>query len=176
VYTEVDLQIGDAGRFATRTGRTIQLHPSGITFQVPQDWLEWDAQFHNNSHLSHRELRRVRIGHGNGEPFQLGSVQTIRVLRMTNIGEFPALGRSTTVKIPTHNPTHKMRCLVRLPRILAVPRSCMSLNLVRSDSHGGSHRFESYSAHHPSSLLILPSSRRSLSCGPGLGSLRLRVE
>jgi hypothetical protein len=64
LYKEVDLRTGDAGRFATRNGRTIQLHPSGITFQVPQDWLEWDTQFHNNFHLSHRELRSVRIAHG----------------------------------------------------------------------------------------------------------------
>jgi hypothetical protein len=54
VYTEVDLRIGDAGRFATRNGRTIQLHPSDITFQAPQDWLDWGAQFHNNFHLCHR--------------------------------------------------------------------------------------------------------------------------
>lgn len=73
VYTEIDLQIGDAGRFATRSGQTIQLHPSGITFQVPQDWLEWDAQFHNNFHLSHRELRSVRIGHGEWDS-EYGSV------------------------------------------------------------------------------------------------------
>ncbi len=64
LYTEVDLRIGDAGRFAIRQGRTIKLHPSNITFQVPQSWVEWDSQFHNNFHLTHRELRSVRIGHG----------------------------------------------------------------------------------------------------------------
>jgi len=61
---EVDLRIGDAGRYATRQGRTIQLHPSNITFQVPQSWLEWDSEFHNNFHLTHRQLRSVRVGHG----------------------------------------------------------------------------------------------------------------
>jgi hypothetical protein len=73
VCTEVDLRIGDAGRFATRRGRTIQLHPSDIIFQVPQDWLDWDAQFHNNLHLSHRELRSVRTGHGEWDS-EYGSV------------------------------------------------------------------------------------------------------
>src|ERR1039458_2842047 len=49
----------------------------------------------------------------------------------------------------THNPTHKARCLVRLPRIWQSPRSCKSLKtLVRLTSHGGSRRFKSYSAHH----------------------------
>jgi hypothetical protein len=64
VYVEVDLHIGDEGRYATRQGRTIQLHPSNITFQVPQSWLEWDSEFHNNFHLTHRQLRSVRVGHG----------------------------------------------------------------------------------------------------------------
>jgi len=73
VYTEVDLRIGDAGRFATRSARTIQLHPSDFTFQVPRDWLEWDAQFHNNFHLDHRELRSIRIGHGEWDS-EYGSV------------------------------------------------------------------------------------------------------
>jgi hypothetical protein len=62
--TEVDLRIGDADRFATRQGRTIRLHPSNITFQVPQSWVEWDSEFHNNFHLIHRELRSVKIAHG----------------------------------------------------------------------------------------------------------------
>jgi hypothetical protein len=64
VYTEVALRVGDAGRFATRRGPTIRLHPSDITFQVPESWLKWDSEFHNNFHLTHRELRRVRVGHG----------------------------------------------------------------------------------------------------------------
>src|SRR3972149_6742452 len=61
---EIDLRIGVAGRHATREGRTIRLHPSGITLQIPQDWLEWNAEVHNNLHLTHRELRKVRRGHG----------------------------------------------------------------------------------------------------------------
>jgi len=64
VYSEVDLRIGDAGRFASRNGRMIQLHPSEVTFQIPRDWLDWDAQFHNNLHLTHGQLRSVRLGHG----------------------------------------------------------------------------------------------------------------
>ena len=64
LQTEIDSHIGNAGRYATRTDRTIQLHPSEITFEVPQDWIDWDRQFHNNFHLSHRELRHVRTASG----------------------------------------------------------------------------------------------------------------
>ena len=64
VYTEADLRVGDAGRFATQSGSLIHLHPSDITFRIPQGWIEWNGQFHNNIHLSHRELRSVRLGYG----------------------------------------------------------------------------------------------------------------
>lgn len=73
VCTEVDMRIGDTGRYATRQDRTIQLHPSNITFQVPQSWLEWDSEFHNNFHLTHRQLRSVRVGHGEWDS-EYGSV------------------------------------------------------------------------------------------------------
>lgn len=73
VYSEVDLRIGDNGRFATLKGRTIELYPSHVTFQIPQGWLEWDAQFHNNLHLTHRQLRNVRVGHGEWDS-EYGSV------------------------------------------------------------------------------------------------------
>jgi|GEM_PF-2662801 len=54
----------DAGRYATRQNRTIYLHPSGVSFQIPQDWLDWNAEFYNNLHLTHRELEGVRFGAG----------------------------------------------------------------------------------------------------------------
>jgi hypothetical protein len=73
VYSEVDLRIGDNGRFATLKGRTIELNPSHVKFQIPQDWLEWDSQFHNNLHLTHRQLRSVRVGHGEWDS-EYGSV------------------------------------------------------------------------------------------------------
>ena len=53
-----------AERFSIRQGRTIQLHPSGITFQVPQGWLEWNSRFHDNLHLSREELEKVPTGTG----------------------------------------------------------------------------------------------------------------
>jgi hypothetical protein len=53
-----------AGRYATRQDRTIYLHPSDVSFQIPPDWLYWNAEFHNNLHLTHRELRTVRFGAG----------------------------------------------------------------------------------------------------------------
>jgi len=54
----------DAGRYATRQNRTIYLHPSDVNFQIPQEWLSWNAEFHDNLHLTHRELERVRFGAG----------------------------------------------------------------------------------------------------------------
>jgi hypothetical protein len=54
----------DAGRYATRQERTIYLHPSDVSFQIPQDWLYWDTEFHNNLHLTHRALEKVRFGAG----------------------------------------------------------------------------------------------------------------
>ncbi len=54
----------DAGRYATRQDRTIYLHPSGVSFQIPEEWVDWNTEFHNNLHLTHRELQRVRFGAG----------------------------------------------------------------------------------------------------------------
>jgi len=49
---------------------------------------------------------------------------------------------------PTIQPT-KSDVLYDLRVLRQPPHTCKSLkNLTRSDSHGGSHRFESYSAHH----------------------------
>jgi hypothetical protein len=72
-YSEVDVRTGDAGRFASRSSRTIRLHPSDVTFQIPQEWLDWDAEFHNNLHLTHAQLRSVRLGHGEWD-FEYGEV------------------------------------------------------------------------------------------------------
>jgi hypothetical protein len=73
LYIEIDLHVGDAGRFAARDGRTVHLHPSDVTFQIPRDWLEWESRFHNNFHLTHRELREVRVGSGEWDS-EYGSV------------------------------------------------------------------------------------------------------
>ena len=54
----------DEIRFSTRHQRTIELRPSGITFRVPPDWLKWNAQFHNNLHLTRQELKGVETGKG----------------------------------------------------------------------------------------------------------------
>jgi hypothetical protein len=51
--------------FATRDGVTITLQPSGLQFDVPQDWVDWYNEFGNNFHLTGEELDRV--GHGAGE-------------------------------------------------------------------------------------------------------------
>jgi hypothetical protein len=54
----------DSGRYATRQDRTIYLYPSDVSFQIPQDWVYWNTESHNNLHLSHRELLKVRFGAG----------------------------------------------------------------------------------------------------------------
>jgi hypothetical protein len=45
--------------FATRDFTTITLHPSGFTFKVPVDWVDWYAKHGNNLHLSRDQLARV---------------------------------------------------------------------------------------------------------------------
>jgi hypothetical protein len=50
--------------YSTRDGPTITLHPSGVAFRVPQQWLEWNDQFHNNFHLSRNALQKVKNASG----------------------------------------------------------------------------------------------------------------
>lgn len=50
--------------YATRSGRTITLHPSGGSFDVPTDWLSWYSEFHDNLHLGGKDLDSVRVGQG----------------------------------------------------------------------------------------------------------------
>jgi hypothetical protein len=45
--------------FSTRDFTTITLHPSGFTFKVPVDWVDWYAKHGNNLHLSRDQLARV---------------------------------------------------------------------------------------------------------------------
>jgi hypothetical protein len=54
----------ESPRYATRDGQKITLHPSGVSFRVPQQWMEWNEQFHNNFHLTRDELAQVRDGDG----------------------------------------------------------------------------------------------------------------
>jgi hypothetical protein len=51
-------------RYATRNGQNVILHPSGVTFRVPQQWLEWHDKFHNNLHLTREQLDKVEDGGG----------------------------------------------------------------------------------------------------------------
>jgi hypothetical protein len=50
--------------WAIRDGTTITLRPSGATFKVPKDWLEWHDKFGNNFHLTHQQLDAVARGDG----------------------------------------------------------------------------------------------------------------
>src|ERR1700674_3493367 len=49
---------------ASRSGRTVILHPSEASFDIPTDWIAWYGKFHNNLHLSEKELALVEIGAG----------------------------------------------------------------------------------------------------------------
>jgi hypothetical protein len=53
---------------ATREGQKITLHPSGVSFRIPQQWLEWFGRFHNNLHLTREQLERVHSGDGEWDP------------------------------------------------------------------------------------------------------------
>lgn len=41
---------------ASREGKVIMLLPSGAKFEIPEAWIEWDAQYHDNIFLSSEEL------------------------------------------------------------------------------------------------------------------------
>src|SRR4051794_10868901 len=49
---------------ATRSGRTITLHPLNAKFVLPRAWISWYQSFHNNLHLTPKELESVRDGQG----------------------------------------------------------------------------------------------------------------
>jgi hypothetical protein len=53
-----------AQQYATRDGQYVKLRPSGVTFRVPQQWLEWYDKFHNNLHLTRGQLDKVENGDG----------------------------------------------------------------------------------------------------------------
>jgi hypothetical protein len=45
---------------AVLRGRTIEI-PRRASFEIPQEWLDWQAEFHNAIHLSPDELAKVRV-------------------------------------------------------------------------------------------------------------------
>jgi hypothetical protein len=47
---------------AARDGRDIRLAPSGVTFRVPQVWLDYQAKFGKNLHLTRAQLDKVKDG------------------------------------------------------------------------------------------------------------------
>lgn len=53
--------------YATRRGRTINLHPSGATFQIPQDWMDWHNQFDHNIYLSRNDLKEAESAIGESD-------------------------------------------------------------------------------------------------------------
>jgi hypothetical protein len=46
---------------AVLRGRTIELKGTGGSFQIPQAWLDWQAKYRENIHLSPAELASVRV-------------------------------------------------------------------------------------------------------------------
>lgn len=47
-----------------RYGRKITLKSADVTFSIPNSWLEWNQKFHNNLHLTAKELQDVKDGAG----------------------------------------------------------------------------------------------------------------
>lgn len=45
-------------------GNEVIAEPSGVSFRIPQQWLDWNQQFHNNLHLSRAQLESVRDATG----------------------------------------------------------------------------------------------------------------
>jgi hypothetical protein len=59
-----DPRAGEAKPSATRDGREVRLEPSGVTFRVPQAWVDYHAKFGKNLHLTRAELDAARDGAG----------------------------------------------------------------------------------------------------------------
>jgi hypothetical protein len=49
---------------APRSGQIITLHPSEATFAVPAEWLSWYKKYHNNLHITPKQLDSVRVASG----------------------------------------------------------------------------------------------------------------
>jgi len=49
---------------ATRSELTITLHPSEANFSIPAEWLSWYKKYHNNLHLTSKQLDSVRVATG----------------------------------------------------------------------------------------------------------------
>jgi hypothetical protein len=50
--------------FSRISGDRVTVEPSGESFRIPQEWLDWDGKFHNNLHLSRSQLEGVRDATG----------------------------------------------------------------------------------------------------------------
>lgn len=53
-----------SSRYSRLEGQKIILYPSGVSFRIPQQWLQWHERFHDNLHLTRDELEKVRDGDG----------------------------------------------------------------------------------------------------------------
>jgi hypothetical protein len=49
---------------STLEGRSVHLVPSGLRFDVPRAWLDWQVNSHNNFHLTRWQLYKVKSGFG----------------------------------------------------------------------------------------------------------------
>jgi hypothetical protein len=50
--------------FSRISGNDVTEEPSGESFRIPQEWLDWNRKFHNNLHLSRAQLEGVRDATG----------------------------------------------------------------------------------------------------------------
>jgi len=54
----------NATRHAERNGSTVTVYPESASLRVPDGWLSWYEKFHNNFHLTRKQLLDVETGAG----------------------------------------------------------------------------------------------------------------
>lgn len=61
IHADLGFAAEPAQAHAVLRARTIQLKPAGGSFQIPQQWLDWQAKYRDNIHLSPAELTSVHV-------------------------------------------------------------------------------------------------------------------
>jgi hypothetical protein len=56
--------IDERTRYATAEGNRLTLYPNATSFRVPDEWIDWYQEFHNNFHLTESQLAGVEQGAG----------------------------------------------------------------------------------------------------------------
>lgn len=65
IGSNVSLAAGDVALIhASLRDDTIELAPLKASFQIPPAWLDWHRKYHDNVHLSARDLAKARVANG----------------------------------------------------------------------------------------------------------------